>query len=234
MARRFYLNQIVAEEDKPFDRQRFIDLARPGYTVEKSALITLGFDGSVNRDHTVLIGTEILTGYQWVVGYWEPEVQPNGEMGIAYGEADETIDYAFGQWEVWRMNADPYYWKDSLVKWAGKYGADKVVEYATNQYRKMALTLLNYRNAIQSGQLSHDGDHRFVAAIGNAHKHMQAFRDDKGEPMWTIQKERPDSPLKIDAAIAGALSWQARLDAVALGIGEKMVSVYEGRGVLTA
>jgi hypothetical protein len=34
-----------------------------------------------------------------------------------------------------------------------------------------------------------------------------------------IGKEHPDSPNKIDAAVAAVLAWQARLDAIAKGIG---------------
>ncbi len=30
------------------------------------------------------------------------------------------------------------------------------------------------------------------------------FRDDDAKPLWVIEKERPDSPHKIDAAMAGA------------------------------
>ncbi|MCJ7510758.1 MAG: hypothetical protein MUP14_07730, partial [Dehalococcoidia bacterium] len=56
-----------------------------------------------------------------------------------------------------------------------------------------------------------------TAGILNAHKHMQYFKDDQGNPMWTIQKERPDSPLKIDAAMAGDLSWEAYTAAIASG-----------------
>jgi hypothetical protein len=42
-------------------------------------------------------------------------------------------------------------------------------------------------------------------------------RDDEGKPMWTIQKDRHDSPRKIDVAMAGCLSWEARRDAIAAG-----------------
>jgi len=217
VARRFYLNQIVAEEDKPFDARRFVELARPNYRVKPGSLITLGFDGSVARDHTALVGTEVETGYQWVVGYWEPEILENGQSRIPFLEVDAAVDYAFSEWNVWRFNCDPYYWKDMTASWAGRYGADKVVDWPTNAYRKMATLLLAYRNAIQTGAMSHDGDPRLVAAIGNAHKHMQAFRDDQGEPMWTIQKERPDSPLKIDAVMAAALSYEAYTAALAAG-----------------
>jgi phage terminase large subunit-like protein len=217
IARRFYLNQIVAQEDKPFDGKRWAELERLGYIVPDGALIALGFDGSIGRDHTALIGTEIITGHQWVVGYWEPEILDSGEARIPFREVDETVDAAFTRWKVWRMNADPFYWKDMLAAWAGRYGADRVVAWATNQYRKMAASLLAYRNAIQTGALTHDGDPRFTAGILNSHKHMQYFRDDQGNPMWTIQKERPDSPLKIDAAMASCLSWEACTVAVAEG-----------------
>ncbi len=219
MARRFYLNQIVAEEDKPFDIKRWLELVRPGYMPKDKALITLGFDGSISRDHTALVGTEVETGHQWLAGYWEPRIDAAGELKIPLWEVAETVDAIFERYQVWRFNCDPFYWRDMTAAWAGKYGADVVVDWPTNQYRKMATSLLAYRNAMQTGELSHDGDPRFTAAIANAHKHMQQFRDDLGSPMWVIQKERPDSPMKIDAAMAGCLSWEARMAAIAAGAG---------------
>lgn len=218
MARRFYLNQIRADEDKPFRIARFEELKRSGYIPAKGATITLGFDGSLTRDHTALIGTEVETGHQFVAGYWEPEPNQAGDIEIPFAQVDETVAYCFAQWRVWRMYADPYKWGTYLAKWAGLYGSDKVVSWATTTYRKMAHSLAQYRAAIEGGDLTHDGDPRFVAAIANAHKLMMAFRDDDDELMWVIQKERPDSPLKIDAAVAADLSWQARQDAVASGV----------------
>ena len=217
MARRFYLNQIVAEEDKPFDRAKFESLASPK-RVEKGALIALGFDGSKNRDHTALIATEIATGYQWVAGYWEPEVLRDGTVAINARAVMETIQYVFEEWDVWRLNADPFKWGDEIALLAGTYGGERVVSWSTTLYRKMALAILQYRTAINAGEVSHDGDKRFLASIGNAHKQMQNFRDDDGELMFVIQKERPDSPLKIDAAVAAVLSWEARNAAIADGV----------------
>lgn len=217
MARRFYLNQIVAEEDKPFDAAKFRTLAKP-HKVPDGEVITLGFDGSLTRDHTALIGTEIKTGYQWVVGYWEPEMMGDGEMRIDFRAVDETVDDAFRRWDVWRMNADPYKWGTWISAWAGRYGEKIVVSWSTTLYRKMAAAVLAYRTAIASGDVSYDGDRRFAAAVANAYKHVQQFRDDDGEQMFTIQKERPDSPLKIDAVVAAVLSWEARQAAVAAGV----------------
>ena len=229
-ALRYYFNILAASEERAFDVDRFLDLAAPK-VVEDGAVITLGFDGSKSRDHTVLIGTEVATGYQWVVGYWEPLVNEDGEWAIPEDEVDAAIADAFERWDVWRLNADPFYWKEHLASWAGRYnepGEQKVVEWNTTLYKKMAYALLNYRNAIQSGEVSHDGDDRFVEGIANSHKHMQAFTDDNGDRMWTIEKERPGSPFKIDAAMAATLSWEARNAAIASGVLEEddTVGVY--------
>jgi hypothetical protein len=43
------------------------------------------------------------------------------------------------------------------------------------------------------------------------------MKDEQGKALWLIQKERADSPFKIDAAMAGTLSWEARTHAIAAG-----------------
>ena len=53
--------------------------------------------------------------------------------------------------------------------------------------------------------------------IGNASRKPLNERDDKGAPLWVIQKETPDSPKKVDAAVAAVLAWEARNDAIAAG-----------------
>ena len=47
-----------------------------------------------------------------------------------------------------------------------------------------------------------------------------------------MQKERSDSPHKIDAAMAACLAWEARCDALASGVGKRKRSVYEDRGLV--
>jgi hypothetical protein len=53
--------------------------------------------------------------------------------------------------------------------------------------------------------------------IANARRRKETVRDSEGRPMWTIQKDRPGSPAKIDAAMAALLAWEARSDAIASG-----------------
>jgi hypothetical protein len=218
-ARRFYLNQLAASEERAFDLGEWQKLANK-QDIDKGELITLGFDGSQTRDHTALVATHVDSGYQWLAGYWEPRAMKNGEMYIPVGEVKATVESLFERYDVWKFKADPFRWKEELALWAGKYnrpGRDVVVEFNTTHVRKMAYALAAYRTAIRAGDLSHDGDPKFAAAIQHSHKIAQHFVDDHGEPMWTIGKERPDSPLKIDATIAGCLSWDGRLEAIAAG-----------------
>ena len=62
-----------------------------------------------------------------------------------------------------------------------------------------------------------DGDAVFAAHIGNARKRATNIKSDDGHPMWHIQKPSPSSPLKIDLAMAGCLSWEARGDCIQAG-----------------
>ena len=42
----------------------------------------------------------------------------------------------------------------------------------------------------------------------NARRRDSLVRDDQGERLFSIAKERPDSPHKIDLAMAAVLSWR--------------------------
>jgi hypothetical protein len=70
--------------------------------------------------------------------------------------------------------------------------------------------------------------------VGNACRRQVSLHDDQGVQMWTIYKEQPESPHKIDGAMAAILSWEARCDALTAGMGKPRVSVYETRGLEVA
>lgn len=228
---RVWLNRPSRSSDTAFDAVRWAQLAKP-HQVPKRAWITLGFDGSRSIDATGLVATEIATGYQFVLGVWERPGNAK-DWKVPVGEVNDLVAHAFEFWQVWRLYADPPYWEDVIAEWQAKYNptelADaRVVKWytAASNARKLATAVLGYVNAISNedpaqAALSHDGSEAFARHIANANKRTMQLRDEKGNPMWTIQKERPDSPKKIDLAMCGILSWQARMDARALGIGTK-------------
>jgi phage terminase large subunit-like protein len=229
---RVWLNRIVRAADRAFDVERWKRLAVPGYRPKKGALITLGFDGARYHDATGLVGTDILSGTQFVVGVWErpPDVEA---WEVSQAEVEEAVAFAFEEWDVFRMYADPPYWETVVAKWAGEHGEKRVVLYQTNRYRKMSEAVRAYRNAQAAEELHHDGHPAFARHIGNAFRRELYGRDEEGRPLWVIQKERLDSPNKIDLAVAGILSWEARRAALAEGAaGVVRPSVYEERGLV--
>lgn len=228
---RVWCNRLVKSSQKAFDAERWKQLAAKESPVSYGDLIVLGFDGAQFRDSTGLIATHVGTGYQWEMGSWEcPFGQEDWQVPVE--EVDAAVEAAFENYEVWRFYADPPYWQSWIAKWAGQYGDDRVIEWWTNRRKQMSYALENFETGIKSGDISHDGSPVVGRHIGNAYRHDLPQRDEEtGKTLWLIRKERPDSPDKIDLAMASVLSWEARTDAVAAGVTGG--SVYDSRGVLT-
>lgn len=215
---RVWLNRWTQGERQALDAKKWRAQQRPGYVIPDGAAVTGGFDGSRWKDTTALVVTEIETGFQHRLGLWIPEDCPGGEVPPA--EVDEVVAAMFGRWRVIRFYGDPARgWDERLATWSGKHGPKVVAEFYTDSrnLRKTALMCRAYRTAISVGETSNDGDEDFWEHIGHAQKRDTNFLDDEGKPLWVMSKDRPDSPRKIDLAMAGGLSWQARLDALAAG-----------------
>lgn len=230
---RVWLNRLVQAESQAFDVPLWEKLATSDNPVKPGDQIVLGFDGALFFDSVALTATHISTGYQWVAGLWE---QPQGPAGKNWSvpelEVDAAVRDCFHRFKVWRMYADPPYWQSWIAKWAGEFGADQVVEFFTTRRRQMAAALENFDTAIKTAGLSHSGDSRLKRHIANSRRHNLVERDEQGKALWLIRKERPDSPHKIDLAMAAVLSWEARTHAIAAGVGKKKQSVYATRGVI--
>jgi phage terminase large subunit-like protein len=219
---RVWLNQKRVATRKAFDVVLFKSLKRPS-PVKDGDDITLGFDGAVRHDATALVGTHVATGFQWPLGIWEipysQEKLPRDKRTweVPTSEVDDLVHATFARYNVLRMYGDPPFWQSWLAKWAGEYGTDRVVEWWTNRRKPMSFALEAFDSAIKERTLSHDGNERFASHIGNAHKHQLNERDEEGKSLYLIEKERPDSPHKIDIAMAAVLSNEARNDAIAAG-----------------
>lgn len=67
-----------------------------------------------------------------------------------------------------------------------------------------------FHAAVVDRELTHNGSSVLTRHVLNARRRPSASG-------LQIAKEHPDSPRKIDAAVAAVLAWQCRLDAVATG-----------------
>ncbi len=213
---RVYGNRPIATAAQAFNATAWANGSQPGRYVKPGALCAAGFDGSIKEDSTALVLTELATGFQFPVKIWE---KPAGatDWEVPRDEVNSAVAEAFETWEIVLLYGDPSKWESEMAAWAGKYGK-RIVAWPTTYYRKMATALKAYATAIESGAVTNNGHKAFARHIGNAQKNMMGFRDDDDSPLWIISKDRPGSPNKIDAAMAGCLSWQASLDAIAQGL----------------
>ncbi len=227
---RVWTNRLVQSNKKAFNVMAWKALQKRN-PVKDGDLIVLGFDGAMFHDSTGLVATHVETGFQWVPGVWErPYGQP--EWSVPAEEVDDRVRTLFETYDVVRMYADPPYWQSWLSKWAGEFGSDHVIEWWTNRRKPMSYALESFQTAIREKSISHDGNEVLARHIGNAHKADTLMKDEEGKALWLIQKERHDSPHKIDLAMAAVLSWEARNDAIAAGSLPKE-SVYEHHGIRT-
>lgn len=238
-ARRYYLNQETSADERAFDAERWRSAARTeladglelveildqtgtlrmALRPRRGEQITLGFDGAQTQDATALIGTHVSSGFQWPVGIWErPEDAPD-DWSIDTEAVDAAIAEAFDTWKVWRAYCDPPYWQDEIKSWQGRWGQKRVIRWMTGgagRIRPVAAAIKTYRQAV-GGDLTHDGDPLFAEHIGNARRSPTNAKDDEGHFLWILRKPSPRSTLKIDAAMAAVLSWEARGDCIAAG-----------------
>lgn len=217
---RVWCNRPVQSSQRAFNVEAYRELKKR-VEVPKGSLITLGFDGAQTRDSTAIVATHVATGFQWLVGLWEspPAHDPKAETWrVPEDEVDAALASVFEQYNVWRLYADPPFWQGWVSTWIGRYGDDRVIEWWTNRRKQMAYALQRYVEAIERGEIGHDGNSDLVRHVGNAYRQDLPFRDENDQPLWLIRKDRPDSPFKIDAAMAAVLSWEARADAIASGV----------------
>lgn len=220
--RRVWLNQIVTGKRQAFDLPTWQTL-QANSPVKREDMITVGFDGAMFRDALGIVATHVQTGYQWVAGVWECPVNPPADWHVPTDEVEDVITALFEQYDVWRLYCDPQFWDGRVAEWHGRW-PDHVIEWRTNRQTAMTYALQAYVEAVATRTLSHDGHAAFVRHIANARRVDLHKRDEEGKPLWLIAKERPDSPFKIDLAMAAVLSWQARRDAVASGVLEMVAA----------
>lgn len=219
-AERWFLNRKNASEGRAFDGDKWDGLATTDQ-VEPKSVIVMGADGARFHDALAVIGTDVVTGHQWAIGIWERPENAGSDYEHPLDQVDGAVSEAFERFDVWRLYADPQYIDLLIEKWQGRWGDDRVIAWRTNRPQQICWAVRNYADAIGSGDLSHDGDATFSRHLKNAVRMKMNVYDDEHRLMHSLQKDRPGSPRKIDAAMAAVLSWEARGDAIAAGARKK-------------
>lgn len=231
-ARSDYLNQITHASDSWMTRPDWVSRSTltlhpdSPQSLEAGDTITLGFDGSRRRargkaDATALVAVRVADGFVQPIRIWE---QPDGPAGdewrVPVDEVRATVDETFKSFRVVGFYADPAQWEGVIADWEAKYGPKLKIKATRNNPIEWWMTggraslitrmLESFYNAVLDGELTHSGNVVLTQHVLNARRRNRPTG-------YQIYKQHPDSPHKIDAAIAAVLAWQARLDALAGG-----------------
>lgn len=228
--RMYFLNQITAASDAYLTQPEWAGCADATVVVADRDPITLGFDGSRGRakgkpDATALIGCRVTDGHLFEIAVWEAgenrETWDSWEPPLT--EIEAAVADAFKRYTVVGFYADPAKdWRSYVNKWEASYGA-KVKVKASQQHPfewwmtggragKIQQAVEQFEGAVRNQDLTHDGSYGLTRHMLNARRRVKHGKLGLG-------KESDYSTRKIDAAVAAVLAWQARLDAVAAGVG---------------
>lgn len=221
-AERWFLNRKNASEGRAFDMDVW-DARFDERVIADGSLIGIGVDGARFRDALVIIATDIESGHQWPIGVWERPENAGPDYEHPADEIDAAMTDVFERFEVWRAYVDPQHIDHLMSRWQGRWGDKRVIPWFTNRVKPMAWAIRNYEDAIASSDVTHDGDPRIRRHVRNAVRMMVKVFDDDRRQMHLLQKDRPNSPRKIDGADASVVSWECRSDAIAAGATKKPV-----------
>jgi phage terminase large subunit-like protein len=163
------------------------------------ARVVLGFDGSYSRDATALVACT-LDGFVSVVRVWERPERAPADWKVPRHEVDAAVREAMEQFDVVELACDPAGWHAELEAWRESYG-EVVVDFPTNQRARMAPACDRFRADVLEGALTHDGSAVLARHIGHA-----IAKDTPNGVV--ITKDHPDSPRKIDAAVAAVIAYE--------------------------
>jgi hypothetical protein len=235
-SRRFFYNSKSSAEDAMVPPYAWAARARPDIVVSSREAITLGFDGSKSRakgtaDATALIACRVSDGHVFEpLDYptvWEP---PRGEAGRQWVAPADLVNMAvadvFKRYRVVGFFADPARWETYVAQWEAAYGTRLLVKSTVPHPiawwmtggRTSLIVRANdaFSNAIFDGEMTHDGSTALTRHVRNVRRLMT--------PSGAVpRKENPESADKVDAYVAAMLAWQARVLAVAAGVGKERV-----------
>lgn len=214
-AARYFLNRPMSTADAWIAKDVHERQTRHGDVVAPGEALTVGFDGSLNDDTTVLRGSRMSDGFLFRLGAWP---KPAGAAGIGWEvprrDVLATIREVFGRYDVVRGYFDPHEWRSDIDDLADEFGEERVFKWETRRDVQMAAALDRLHTGLVTGEVWHDGDPLAAEHYGNVYVRMKG-------PHRLVRKEHPQSARKIDTVVGDALALEARADALAAGWGKE-------------
>jgi phage terminase large subunit-like protein len=184
----------AAEESTFVAPQVLLEALDQTRRLEDGERIVLGFDGSEKRDETWLVACT-LDGFAEPLGRWaKPRGAPD-EWRIPRKEVHAAIELAYDRFDVVELAFDPPGWYSEGDQWAEEH--DNVLMFETKQGTKMAPACERTEAALNEGALKFGGPlaGKLIEHFGNCVRTETPYGT-------TVRKDHPDSPRKIDGAVA--------------------------------
>ncbi|NNG36933.1 hypothetical protein [Nakamurella aerolata] len=208
-AARYFLNRPMSGKDA-WIPDAVVERQARKEPVEEGSAIALGFDGSLNDDSTVLIGSRMSDGFLFPIGIWAKPTGPEGNWWeVPRADVLAMIREAFERYNVSRLYADPHEWRSDIDALQQDLG-ERVLPWATSREVQMSAALDRLRVDLMSGAVWHDGDGVLMEHFRNAYVARKGGKR-------LVRKEYPNSDRKIDSVVGAALAYEARADAISAG-----------------
>ena len=217
---RYFLNSIydVKEQWLPSAAVRKAsELGEERGPLRHGEQVTLGFDGSKNKDATVLVACRVSDGALFVLHVQEqPDSKAADEWAVDRVAVDAAVRHAFETYEVVGFFADPPFYQDYLDAWLVEFGdrlrvssGAHAIEWWTKNQEPMHKALERFRDALV------DGDIAICEVAGGAPaatlvRHAVNARVRERGDRYIIGKESAGSPKKIDAVMGAVLAYECR------------------------
>ncbi|MEE8666846.1 MAG: hypothetical protein SOI13_01580 [Bifidobacterium mongoliense] len=207
--------------------------------ISKTDEITLGFDGSISDDATALVGCRVRDGLLFLIKLEQKpdEAALKADWRVDRDAFDGKVRWMFDRYNVVGFFADVNPWESMIASWESSFSHRlKVfprgknsgsIRFFTNNWSKDVYQTLvtmagNFKfdwEPVQDGDLPQPGaialfaDPRLINHFRNARRRDRSFG-------YLVFKETPNSPKKIDAAMAGILAYAARMKLLSKSDGE--------------
>ena len=206
-----WISKTIIEAAETTDGLEMTEIGDQNHLMpEADTEISIGFDGSLNDDSTVIRGCRMSDGLRFTIGIWE---KPEGAAGAGWEvprrEVLDVFRWAMEYFTVSRAYCDPHEWRSDVEALANEF-EDQVFAWATSKDTPMSAALDRLRVDLISRKTKQSKDPAVLAHYGNAYQRK------KGS-LVLVRKEYPNSPRKIDAVVTDALAYEARADAITAG-----------------
>lgn len=217
-SRRFWYNQITADEESWADPMLWDRQARAEFPLLAGEEIALFFDGSKSDDATGLVGCRISDGQIFTLGLWQaPPKARRGEWVAPRADVNARVRQIMRTQRVVGFFADPShtredgtldrFWGPIVDEWHQDFGSELLVWAQQNKHavsfdmsnrhgegRKFVAAAEQFVEDMENGDLWHDGHPELARHVKNAKR----FPTQHGV---SLMKDGPESPRKIDLAV---------------------------------